>query len=379
LDNGASLEDGETLLFNIKAFSKSNAAQMLQKINFEKPDRELLNNYFKKVSPILVEANTKGQTVNLRLANDLASDLFVAHPLFRKDPSWVQKNLADLLVLAGNKRKELLAKIATFDDATLKAFIGDLDGRDDLVEAFAENVDFVKAWKGLFNTGLRTDIPWLTRASKWIDEGGDFVESGGKTWYRKNGDDIFEIKNDKILPNKKEHYHQASDGVEIGTPSNGYQVVKVGDDIKVKRVPDESPYQSGDYLDRLTDHQNAHVLERHGHDVTDDALTKRATTGIAPDGSTTFSGNPPPYSSKFESPDKIKEVLDNVGPGSPNWNPPSSGNNYAFDYPLTGSSPNSFGYGIPSGGGNSEPMNRVKVVYKKDGGVWKLLTMYPQP
>jgi hypothetical protein len=100
---------------------------------------------------ILVEANTKGQTVNLRLANDLASDLFVAHPLFRKDPSWVQKNLADLLVLAGNKRKELLAKIATFDDATLKAFIGDLGRKEELIDVFAKNIDFVKAWEDLYN------------------------------------------------------------------------------------------------------------------------------------------------------------------------------------------------------------------------------------
>ncbi|HHH49629.1 MAG TPA: hypothetical protein ENK52_01475 [Saprospiraceae bacterium] len=101
--------------------------------------------------------------------------------------------------------------------------------------------------------------------------------------------------------------------------------------------------------------------------------------GIAPDGSTTQSGNPPPYSSKFENPDKIKDVLNNVGPRTPNWNPPASGNSYAFDYPISGSAPNSFGYGIPSGGGSPVSMNRVKVVYKKDDGVWKLLTMYPQP
>ncbi len=247
-----------------------------------------------------------------------------------------------------------------------------------LIKDFIQNPRLVKAWKGLFNTGLRTDITWLTRASKWLDEGGEFVESGGKVWYRKGGDDIFEIKNQKVLPNKKEHYHQGSGGTPIGEPTNGYQVVKVGDDIKVKRVPDESPYQSSE-LNKLTDHPDAHVLERHGHDVTDDALNKRATEGIAPDGSTTQSGNPPPYSSKFESPDKIKDVLNNVGPGTPNWNPPSSGNSYAFDYPISGSAPNSFGYGIPSGGGSSVSMNRVKVVYKKDGGVWKLLTMYPQP
>lgn len=65
-------------------------------------------------------------------------------------------------------------------------------------------------------------------------------------------------------------------------------------------------------------------------------------------------------------------------PGSPNWNPPSSVN-YAFDYPISGYASTPFGYGIPSGGGSTLTMNRVKVVYKKDGGVCKLLNMYPQP
>jgi hypothetical protein len=242
----------------------------------------------------------------------------------------------------------------------------------------AEQAGLVGAWEGLFNTGLRTDIPWLTRASQWLGEGGEFVTDAGATWFRKNGENVFEVKNGGILPNQQVHYDRVGAGTPVGDVVNGYQVVKVGDDIKVRRVPDETPYTGTSYLDRLTEHPDAHVLERHGHDVTDDALAKRATTGIAPDGSTTYSGNPPPYSSKFASSDKVKEVLDNVGPGSPNWNPPSSGN-YAFDYPISGSASTPFGYGIPSGGGSTLPMNRVKVVYKKDGGVWKLLTMYPQP
>ena len=87
---------------------------------------------------------------------------------------------------------------------------------------------------------------------------------------------------------------------------------------------------------------------------------------------------PPPYSSKFESAEKLKEALNNTKSGSPNFNPPATGNSYPFDYPLTGQASTPFGYGIPAGGGNAVPMYRVKVVYKKEGNVWKLLTMYPQ-
>jgi hypothetical protein len=205
------------------------------------------------------------------------------------------------------------------------------------------------------------------------------VASGTRTIYKKNGDEIFEVKNGSLLGNQKQHYDLNRAGTPVGDPVGGYQVVKVGDDVKLRRAPDEAPYAGTSYQTKLNEHPNSHVLERHGHDVTDDALTKRATSGIAPDGSTTFSGNPPPYSSKFESPEKIKDVLDNVGPVSSSWNPPSSGNSYAFNYPPSGSSSSPFGYGIPSGGGGAVSMSSVKVVYKKDGGVWKLLTMHPQP
>ncbi len=204
------------------------------------------------------------------------------------------------------------------------------------------------------------------------------LANGVFSFATKHGDEILQVKNGKILPTRYDVPPINTAATPVGNVQNGYQVVKHGDDISVRRVPDTSGYSQSD-LNKLNDHPDAHVLERHGHDVTDDALNKRATEGIAPDGSTSQSGNPPPYSSKFESPDKIKDVLGNVGPGTPNWNPPASGSNYAFDYPLLGNAPSSFGYGIPSGGGSPVSMKRVKIVYKKDGGVWKLFTMYPQP
>jgi len=254
-----------------------------------------------------------------------------------------------------------------------------LSGGEVLVRHFNITPNAVKAWKGLFNTGVRTEIPWLTRASKWIDEGGDFVESGGKTWFRKNGDDIFEIKIDKILPNKKSNYHQGADGTPIGDPANGYQVVKVGDDIKVKRVPDESPYVNTPYQTKLTEHPNSHVLERHGHDVTDDALIKRANEGIAPDGST-ISPNPPytkpPYSSKFDSPDALKNGYDNTKPGTTAFNntPVVNGKKVVYHTLPSGS----YGKGVPKNGSTFETSTKVRAVYQDMGnGNFQLLAMFP--
>ena len=253
---------------------------------------------------------------------------------------------------------------------------------DDLMNFFADKGENgLKAWEGLFNTSLRIDIPWLTRASKWIDEGGDFVGSGGKTWFRKNGDDIFEIKNEKILPNKKSNYHQGADETPIGDPANGYQVVKVGDYIKVKRVPDESPYVNTSYHTKLTEHPNAHVLERHGHDVTDDALIKRANEGIAPDGST-INPNPPftkpPYSSKFEGPDAVKAAYDNTKPGTTAFNNTPLVNGRKTVYHTLPSGSGSYGKGVPRDGSTFQTATKVRAVYQDmGGGNFQLLTMFP--
>ena len=72
----------------------------------------------------------------------------------------------------------------------------------------------------------------------------------------------------------------------------------------VKRMPDKSAYNTRE-LNELTQHPRAHVLERHGHDVSNEALIKRSETpSIAPDGE--ISQNPPSFSSKFESFAKLK-------------------------------------------------------------------------
>ena len=247
------------------------------------------------------------------------------------------------------------------------------------IEKMVDKPGMVDAWKGLFNTGIRTDITWLTRASKWIDEGGNFVQSGGKTWFRKNGDDIFEIKNAKILPNKKSNYYRGSDGIPVGDPVNGYQVVKIGDEIKVKRVPDKTPYLYTTYETKLTG-PNTHVLERHGHDVTDDALIKRASEGIAPDG--TILGSPiapiKPFSSKFDDSDKLKLAYDKTNPSSSAWSTRTK-NQYG-DWDVIYNDPNViFGKGIePPGTGSFETLTKVKASYTEvSPGIFQLITMYP--
>jgi hypothetical protein len=222
----------------------------------------------------------------------------------------------------------------------------------------------------------------LTGALKYtyydiIRYGGSTVENNGVLkLLNSNGNEVAQISNGKILPTKyfKETDHAGA--TAIGQPANGYQVFKKGDDLVVKRMPDKSAYSQAE-LDALSDHSNAHVLERHGHDVTDEALIKRSgTPSTAPDGD--FRNNPPSHSSKFESAEKLKDALNNTKPGTANFNPPANGNIYAFDYPLTGQASTPFGYGIPAGGGNPVQMYKVQVVYKKENGIWKLYTMYPK-
>lgn len=249
------------------------------------------------------------------------------------------------------------------------------------IEKSAIGCKMVKAWEGLINIhALRKNIDWLTRSSKWIDEGAEFVTTNGVTKLRKGADDILEIKNEKILPNKKEHYYNGTSGTSIGEASNGYQVVKVGNDLKVQRVADEAPYVANGYLTKLKEHPNAHTLERHGHDVTDDALIKRANEGIAPDGSTIGSDPPytlPDYSSKFESPDALKTAYDNTKPGSQAFiNTPENpvGTKKVFHTLTNGT----YGKGVGAGQNSFQNTNLVRATYVNDGnGNWQLVTMFP--
>jgi hypothetical protein len=243
-----------------------------------------------------------------------------------------------------------------------------------------EEVDFVRLGVREVNTPGNI-AQSLTGALKntyddIIKFGGSAVENNGVLkLLNKNGDEIAEIANGKILPSKYFDDAVHSGATPIGQPANGYQVFKKGDDFVVKRMPDKSAYSQAE-LTELTQHPDAHVLERHGHDVTDEALIKRANSGIAPDGSTTYSGAPPPYSSKFESPEKLVDALDNTKPGT---NAFSNGVQQGKIKKVTYvTSSGNFGKGIPRNGNTFQTTNKVLAIYEDMGnGNYKLLTMYP--
>jgi|GEM_PF-3473850 len=206
--------------------------------------------------------------------------------------------------------------------------------------------------------------------------GGSAVENNGVIrLLNSSGDEIATIANGKILPTKYYNASIHSGATPIGQPANGYQVFKNGDDLIVKRMPDKSAYSQSE-INALTEHPNAHVLERHGHDVTDEALIKRANVGIAPDGSTIASGNPPPYSSKFESSQKVVEAFNNTKPGTIAFNNGvQQGNRKIVTYTSTSGN---FGKGVPSNGNSFQTTNKVLAIYQDiGGGNYKLLTMYP--
>jgi hypothetical protein len=213
-----------------------------------------------------------------------------------------------------------------------------------------------------------------------ISFGGSAIENNGiLKLLNKNGIEVAQISNGKILPTKYFDDLAHSGATPIGQTANGYQVFKKGDDLVVKRMPDKSAYSANE-LTELTQYPDAHVLERHGHDVTDEALIKRANSGIAPDGS--FSGsvsNPykPPHSSKFESSAKVKDALDNTRPGTTAF---ANGTQQGSTRIVTCTSTSgNFGKGVPKDGNTFIQMNEVKAIYKDvGGGNYQLLTMYPE-
>jgi hypothetical protein len=121
-------------------------------------------------------------------------------------------------------------------------------------------------------------------------------------------------------------------------------------------------------------------LERHGHDVTDEALIKRANTGLAPDGSSAGpAGNPtkPPYSSRFDSPEALREALNNTKPGSVAFQQKTCNGSTCI---VTYTSVNGYlGKGVPKDGSTFVSMKKVKAIYQDMGnGNYQLLTMYPE-
>ena len=276
---------------------------------------------------------------------------------------------------------DIYARRFTGKEELRKKFYGDFNGDSKLATRILDDENLFKAWKGLLNTGLRTDIPWLTRASKWLGEGAEFAADGsGKL--SKNGKQILEVKNNKILPDKYDFDPSTgkpkTGGTAVGEPANGYQVYKHGDDISVRRVPETSGYSQSE-IDFLTNSPDGHALQRHGHDVTDEALIKRSTEGITPDGEL---NNFPAggVSSKFSNEQAVKDAINNVKPGTPAYD----AGELVVDQ-ATGEvrriveAPGNYGYGFKANGkGGPQQMQKVTAVYKQTSdGSFKLETMYP--
>ncbi|MFV8354176.1 hypothetical protein ACNQGB_13835 [Flavobacterium sp. XS1P32] len=220
-------------------------------------------------------------------------------------------------------------------------------------------------WKSLQELVQRLTAPLKSTYDDILRSGGSVVENNGiLKLLSKNGNEVAQITFGKILPNKYFDDVANSGATPIGQPTNGYQVFKKGDDLVVKRMPDKSAYSSSE-LTELTQHPNAHVLERHGHDVTDEALIKRANDGIAPDGShigNTMPYTKPPYSSKFENPQQLQKALNNTKPGTAAFNSaPITGSNTKVVYhTLTDGS--TYGKGVPKDGQVFQQSTKVRAI-----------------
>jgi hypothetical protein len=283
-----------------------------------------------------------------------------------------------------------------------------------------KNPDVFKAWH-LLNTespAIRTNIEELKLVSKNLDEinkaggylkwkslqeverlvqsltgalkttyddiiryGGSAIENNGVLkLLSKNGDEAAQISNGKIFPTKYFDDVAHSGATPIGQPVNGYQIFKKGDDLVVKRMPDKSAYSVNE-LTELKQNPKAHTLERHGHDVTDDALIKRANEGIAPDGSY-IGNNPtnppkPPYSSKFETPQQLQKALNNTRPGTPAFNStPAINGRKTVIHELTDGT--TYGKGVPKDGNAFQQAKKVRAGYEEvSPNNWQLITMFP--
>lgn len=276
--------------------------------------------------------------------------------------------------------EDLVKKINTLSSDYKNEILNQIIKSEDFYKLLIIDNKNVDAWailNGLDEKVLAIDPLWLKRVNNWNGKGLHLLKNGGSLKLTDaTGNILGEFNNGNLLP---EEYSNM--GVPIGELLNGYQLLENNGIFGFKRIPDISAYSASE-LTELTQHPIAHVLERHGHDVTDDALLKRANRGLAPDGS--FFGNSsnptkPPYSSKFESPDKLKLALSSTRPGSvafANKVPNQYPNGYNVTFELTDGT--FFGRGVPKNGNYFEDMNKVLASYEETSpGHFKLVTMYP--
>ena len=151
-------------------------------------------------------------------------------------------------------------------------------------------------------------------------------------------------------------------------------------------------------LELLKHSDGAHTLEKHGPHVTDEHLVHRLATGVAPDG--TKGRSVPPYSSKFDSPESLRDALQKVSPDNPEIKAKLDAQLKAGKTSLGGEvfdMNKTIGYGYQRIGNSKKPspgqfkqapaptpqnrhsMNQVQVTYVYDDSksTWYIMTMFP--
>ena len=110
--------------------------------------------------------------------------------VFKNVHAVLENNNEDNALSEANKLSEGEI-IGSFTDDLIKTVD---DQGTKLKNLFNSKPETVRAWKGLSKTGLRKDVDlWLPRASKWLDEGYEFVENSVGVLIKSNGDEVVEI------------------------------------------------------------------------------------------------------------------------------------------------------------------------------------------
>ena len=184
-------------------------------------------------------AKNLDKSLPLKRVMDRATELFpdasdeVINELFKKYTRFlIESPIGNRTAKLLEDHPELLRTFKAAEDEGLslsqkEALFGDLlensNNAIDLRAAFIENADLVKAWDGLFNTGLSADVTWLTRASKWIEEGAEIVnDTGTSVLIRKNGEQLGKIVEGELLPTK-----YVAGGTRIDDAGSGYDFYKL--------------------------------------------------------------------------------------------------------------------------------------------------------
>jgi hypothetical protein len=115
------------------------------------------------------------------------------------------------------------------DPAVGPALLDFLSGNTAGITA-AARVNRLKAWEGLYKTGLRTDVDlWLPTVSKWFDEGVTYIDDVLPVKFLHNGNEIARIVDDKLIPTKFQFDGTVINEVKLPGQTFGKDVVKASD------------------------------------------------------------------------------------------------------------------------------------------------------